>query len=385
MYINRNVEKQLLTLVNQYPVISITGPRQSGKTTLCLNMFKDKKYVSFEDIENRHLFNSDPKGFLENYSDGAIFDEVQKVPEIFSYIQTIVDLKDKNGLFILTGSQQFELFSKISQSLAGRVAIITLLPFAFNEAYNDINEAQLEQVIFKGFYPRIFKENLNITQHYSFYVTTYLERDVRQLINVKDLSLFDIFLRICAGRSGQILNYSSISNECGIDIKTVKNWLSVLEASYVIKILKPYYKNINKRLIKAPKLYFLDSGLLCYLLGIKNIEQLKFHPLFGNIFETFIFSEILKTYYNNVLEPNLYFYRDYKGNEIDIVVDDVSAISQIEIKSAKTVNMDFFKNFKLLSDSGVKIKDSILIYGGNENRKIKNYRIISWKNIESAI
>ena len=385
MYISRTVEKKILELQKQYPIITITGPRQSGKTTLCLNLFKDKKYVSFEDIENIHIFKLDPKGFLENYSDGAIFDEVQRVPEIFSYLQTIVDLKGKNGLFILTGSQQFELLSKITQSLAGRVAIVRLLPFSFREAYTNSMDISIEEVVYTGFYPRIFKEKLNPTQMYSFYVSTYLERDVRQLVNVKDISLFEIFLKICAGRTGQILNYSAISNECGVDIKTVKKWLSVLEASYIIKILRPYYRKLNKRLIKAPKLYFLDTGLICYLLGIKTPEQVRFHPLFGNIFESFVFSEIVKCYYNSIEELNLYFYRDYKGNEVDLVVDEVINLSLIEIKSAKTVNKEFFKNFEYFMKEGYNIKNSALIYGGDENKKIKDYQIISWKYIEEFI
>jgi uncharacterized protein len=384
MYIKREITPSLIKLSKQYPIITITGPRQSGKTTLVKKTFPKKLYVSFEDLDQKQTFEQDPHGFLERFPNGAIFDEVQKVPDIFSYLQGIVDKTDIKGMYILTGSQQFELIENISQSLAGRTAIIKLLPLSIEEVYGD-NAPSLESVIYKGFYPRIFKDKLDPTQALGFYVSSYIERDVRQLINIQNLSLFEVFLKICAGRTGQVLNYAAVASECGIDVKTVKKWLSLLETSYIVRIIRPYYKNLNKRLSKSSKLYFLDVGLVCYLLGIRKLEQLQAHPLFGALFETLVISEVLKKAYNSIIDPSIYYYRDRYAHEVDLVFDHVTSINQIEIKSGKTINKDFFKNMKYLIDSGYPVKLSGLIYGGDDSYKSAGYHIASWKKISKLI
>jgi len=381
MYIKRNLEKQILSLSKLYPVVTITGPRQSGKTTLCQKLFKNKLYISLEDPNNRDFAEKDPKTFLEQSKNGLIIDEIQRVPELMSYIQTIVDKKKQKGLYILTGSQQFELMATLTQSLAGRTAIIKLLPFCYDEIYTKSNPT-IENVLYKGFYPKIHAEKLNPTTELAFYVNTYIERDVRLITNIKNLKTFETFLRICAGRTGQLLNYANISNDLGIDIKTVKAWLAILEASFIIRIVPPYYKNMNKRLVKSPKLYFIDTGLCCYLLGIKKPEQLTGHPLLGSIFETYVFSELFKSIYNKVENDNLYFYRDHRGNEVDVVFDMVTSLTQLEIKLSKTVTSNVFKGLNfLLRQSEYTIDKSYLVYGGDKTFYRNNINIISWRNI----
>jgi len=273
--IKRIVTNELIRLARQYPVVTVTGPRQSGKTTLCKSTFPQKKYVSLENLDLRRAANKDPKQFLQDYPDGAILDEIQRAPDLLSYIQGIVDENNKEGMFILTGSHQFELMDSVNQSLAGRTAVVRLLPFSYGEVYgekktkNDIN-----QILFTGFYPRIFDKKLNPTEALSFYMTTYIERDVRRLVNVKDLSSFQKFITICATRVGQIINYESISNEIGVSNNTIKNWLSILEASFITFRLQPYFNNLGKRLIKSPKLYFTEVGLATYLLGIESEKEI---------------------------------------------------------------------------------------------------------------
>ncbi len=384
MFYKRDVSSHLKRLYKQYPVLTITGPRQSGKTTLCRKLFNTLDYISLEDISNRAFAEDDPREFLNKYSSGVIIDEIQRVPELISSIQTIVDQKNKNSLFVLTGSQQFELMGSITQSLAGRTAIIKLLPFSYNEIYKN-NKYTIEQVLYSGFYPRIFKEKLNPTEMYSFYTNTYLERDVRQILNIQDLKLFENFLKICAGRNGQVVNYSSISDDCGIDHKTVKKWLSTLEASFIIKLLNPYYKNLNKRVIKSPKLYFFDSGLVCYLLGIRNSKQLENHPLIGSIFESYVVSEIWKNYYNNIISDNLYFFRDNRGREVDIIFDKVISLSQLEIKKSSTINASFFKTLEYLKTLYHPVDKSFLIYGGDDSFKRQNTKVVSWRNIKNIL
>ena len=380
--ITREISKKTLQLAKQYPVVTITGPRQSGKTTLCRMLFKKKKYVSLEDIDERNFAMQDPRGFLNRFPDGAVIDEVQRVPDLLSYIQTIVDKKQKEDFFILTGSQQFELLETISQSLAGRTALIKLLPFTFCEAYGSRKRPpSLDKVIYTGFYPRIFDKKLNPTEAMSFYINTYVERDLRMLINVKDLSKFEIFLRLCAGRTGQILNLSSIGNDCGVNHATIKSWIAVLEASYIVKLLRPYYKNFNKRLVKSPKLYFLDTGLASFLLDIQNETQLKTHPLKGHLFESFVISELLKSRFNVGKTDNLYYFRDNIGNEVDLVCDDGYKINQMEIKSGQTISSDFFKGLKYFSALNKDISHSYLIYGGVESYVREGVKITGWRDI----
>ena len=380
--ITREISQKTLQLAKQYPVVTITGPRQSGKTTLCRMLFKKKEYVSLEDIDERSFATQDPRGFLNRFQDGAVLDEVQRVPDLLSYIQTIVDKKKKEGFFILTGSQQFELLETISQSLAGRTALIKLLPFTFYEAYGSRKRPpSLDKVIYTGFYPRIFDKKLNPSEAMSFYINTYVERDLRRLINVKDLSKFEIFLKLCAGRTGQILNLSSIGNDCGVNHATIKSWIAVLEASYIVKLLRPYYKNFNKRLVKSPKLYFLDTGLASFLLDIQNEKQLKTHPLKGHLFESFVVSEMLKMRFNAGKTDNLYYFRDNIGNEVDLICNEGHKVNQIEIKSGQTISGDFFKGLNYFSALNKNISHSYLIYGGLKSYVRKGVNITGWPDI----
>ena len=377
----RSIAEKTKHYASQYPVVTITGPRQSGKTTLVKALFPEKPYVSLEDIENRNQAIQDPKGFLARYPDGAVIDEIQRAPDLFSYIQTIVDEKNKEGLFILTGSQQFEMMETLSQSLAGRTAIVKLLPFSYDEVYKNSPPSDLYNLLYTGFYPRIFDKKLNPTDAMSFYVSTYLERDVRKLINVKDLSLFGNFLKLLAGRSGQILNMNSLSDDCGISHNTIRSWVSLLEESYIIKRVLPYYKNLNKRLIKAPKIHFLDTGLLCYLLGITEPEQLVTHPLRGAIFESYVVSEVYKYYYHHGIPDNIYYFRDYQGHEVDLLIENSLSINLIEIKSTATFQENHLKGLKYFEKIYTGSVTRSLIFGGEESYKYKDTNVLNWKNI----
>ena len=381
MYYPRIISKHIQRLATQYPVVTITGPRQSGKTTLCKKLFADLDYVTLEDLSNRTFASEDPQGFLARYNSGVILDEIQRVPSLLSYIQGVVDVKDQNGLFILTGSQQLELMDSVNQSLAGRTAIAKLLPLSYHEIYRQQETLPaLESVLYYGFYPRIFKENLNPSEMYSFYTNTYLERDIRTIFQVKDLVLFENFLKLCAGRNGQVLNYTALASDCGIDQKTAKQWLSILEASYIIKRLPPYYKNLNKRVIKAPKLYFYDSGLVCYLLGIRSAEQLKLHPLAGAIFESYVLSELWKHSYNKIQQGALYYFRDNRGREVDVVFEEDGDLSQLEIKMGKTIMSKTFSALKYLPTL-IGIRESRLVYGGDDSYQRSGYSVLSWREV----
>ena len=380
--IDRDVAEKTVQLASQYPVVTITGPRQSGKTTLCRMLFEKKAYVSLEDVDDRNFARHDPRGFLGRFPEGAVIDEIQRVPDLLSYIQTIVDRKGKEGLFILTGSQQFELLESITQSLAGRTALVRLLPFTLGEAYgSDLSAVAIDPVLYTGFYPRIFDKHLNPTEAMGFYINTYVERDLRMLINIKDLSQFEIFLKLCAGRTGQILNLSSLGNDCGVNHITIKRWISVLEASYIVKLLRPYYKNFNKRLIKAPKLYFLDTGMACFLLGIRNPAQLASHPLKGALFESFVVAEMLKARFNAGQTDNLFYFRDNIGNEIDLICDHGIHIAPVEIKSGQTVSRDFFKGLKYFSKLTETAMKPWLVYGGDSTFKQQGIRVTSWRDL----
>ncbi len=383
--INRTAEKTLKSLAKSYPALVITGPRQSGKTTITRKVFADKPYVSLEDLDTREFATQDPRGFLEQYSDGAIFDEVQRVPEIFSYLQTKIDADKKMGKFILTGSHQFDLISGITQSLAGRVARLSLLPFSYAELQN-ANKAPktVEELMFKGLYPPIYDRKLDPDIWYDNYVNTYLERDVRQLINIRDLSSFQRFLRMCAARTGQILNLSSLANDCGITHNTAKAWISVLEASYIVYLLQPHHENFNKRIIKSPKLYFYDVGLATWLLNISSSEQLITHASRGALFENWVISELIKQRYNQGKSSNLYFWRDNTGNEVDVLIDQGEKLFPIEIKSGKTVTKDYFKNLnKYMGFAQDKAKKPALIYAGNTGQNRQNCTVIPWKEINN--
>lgn len=380
MYYERDVKNNLIRLSTQYPVITITGPRQSGKSTLCKMTFPDKPYVSLEKTETRNHAINDPNDFLAQYPDGAIIYEIQRAPDLTAYIQEIVDEKNIEGLFILTGSHQFELINSINQSLAGRTAIIKLLPFSYNEIYKDASP-ELDQLLYTGFYPRIFDKKLNPTEASSFYVNTYIERDLHQLINIKDLSIFETFLKLCAARTGQILNIANLANDAGVTHNTAKHWLSILEASYIITLLRPHYKNFNKRIIKSPKLYFWDTGIASFLLNIVSVDHLNNHPLKGSLFETFVVTELFKQSFNNIKTPNFYYWRDNIGNEIDLVLEYTQNQRAIEIKSGKTISSDFFKGTNYYTKINPNSFQPAVIYGGEKNITSNNTRIIGYKLI----
>jgi uncharacterized protein len=379
--IPRSVEKMLPSLIPGYPVITITGPRQSGKTTLARTFFASKPYVSFENPDTREEAQSDPRSFLERYENGAVFDEVQRLPELLSYLQQIVDEGPRSCRFVLTGSQQFGLKSKITQSLAGRTGLIHLLPFSYDELYSFRGEnPAMEAVLFSGLYPPIHDRGLDPQKWYADYVQTYIERDVRSLLNVRDLSAFQLFLKMCAARCGQLINLSGLASDCGITHNTAKEWISILEASYIMFRLMPYFDNLGKRLVKTPKLYFYDSGLATYLLGIKTPEQLSVHAHRGAIFETFIASEIVKSSYHRAETPSLYFWRDRSGNEIDFLIDRGSDLLPIEAKSGKTVASDWFDSLKnWRTFAGKRAKQCLLFYGGDETYSREGVIVTSWR------
>lgn len=381
--IKRILQSKILAYARQYPVVTLIGPRQSGKTTLCKMAFPEKKYFSLEDPDVRDYARRDPRTFLEEaLKKGAVLDEIQRVPELLSYMQTIVDRENKEGLFIVTGSQNFALLHSITQTLAGRTALATLLPFSHAEIYKKNSKLVLYRLLYKGFYPRIHDKKLNPTEALAFYTNTYLERDVRNLLAIRDLSKFEVFLKLCASRTGQILNVAGLGNDCGVTHNTAKSWLSVLEASYIIHFVRPHHRNFRKRLIKSPKLYFVDVGLAAYLLDIHNEEHLANHPLKGALFETFIVSEMLKARLNAGKRSNLYYFRDNIGNEVDLLLDYGAKVKPVEIKLGKTVTKDFFKGLeyyrKLNPEHGDK---GVLLYGGEESHQRSDFDVITYRDI----
>ncbi|MCF6168491.1 ATP-binding protein [Lutibacter sp.] len=367
--IKREAEKIILSLAEQFKAVAIIGPRQSGKTTLVRYIFKNKPYVNFENPDIRLYAMEDPRGFLSNYPDGAVFDEVQRVPEIFSYLQQILDESNNNGLFIITGSNNFLLQETISQSLAGRVGYLKLLPLTLNEIKD--NKSTASQLIFKGFYPSLYSNSIKSSLWYSNYINTYVERDVRLIKNISNLVTFEKFLRLCAGRIGQLLNMNSLAIEIGVDNKTISAWIGVLETSFVLFRLQPYHKNFNKRIVKMPKIYFYDTGLAAALLGIQNSNQLDLHPFRGALFENMIIVDLLKTRFNKAKTNNLYFWRDNVGNEIDVLLDNGATITPIEIKSGQTVTTDYFKGIKYWNKL-TKKEGGYVVYGGTMAQKRSN-------------
>lgn len=391
--IEREISPYLKKLIKKYPVITITGPRQSGKTYLAKNTLINYQYVNLEDLEIRSFAKNDPKGFFKKYPGKLIIDEIQRVPELTSYIQVVTDEKNQSGQFVLTGSQNFQIMDTLSQSLAGRTANLTLLPFSFNEIEKKYKKKDfIDKLIFTGFYPRIYDKRLNPTEMLSSYVASYVERDLKQLSAIKNLDLFQRFMVLCAGRVGQLLNLNNISNDLGVSSNTLKEWLSLLRASYIIFLLQPFHPNINKRLVKSPKLYFYDVGLACYLLGIDNEKQLKTHPLRGQLFENLIVIEVLKHRYNNGLNNNLSFYRDSNSNEIDLIYQTADRFTAIEIKSTNTIRFDkeygrdIFKNIEnIKSIMKNKVKNKVIIYSGDNDYKMQGYEIKNIKSFRSAL
>ncbi len=381
--ITRNAEKIVHELLRGFPVVTITGPRQSGKTTLAQAVFSDKPYASLEDPDVRQAAIDDPRSFLDRFPDGAILDEVQRVPDLLSYLQGWVDADKRMGLFLLTGSQQFGLMSRVSQSLAGRTAFVELLPFSGDELQGaGVEPDTLNEMLFTGGYPPLYDRNLTPGNWFAAYVTAYVERDVRQLLQVQDLEIFQRFVRLCAGRSGQLMNLSSLANESGITHNTAKSWISVLEASYILHQLRPHHKNFNKRLIKTPKLYFYDTGLLCWLLGIQSSAQLVTHPLRGSIFETYAVAELKKVFFNRGEPGDLYFWRDSNGNEVDVLIPIGDKLMPIEIKSGQTVTRDYFTGLnRWLNLAGKAAGDPTLIYGGVESYRRNKIKLLGWNSI----
>ena len=372
----------LIKASQQFPVVSLTGPRQSGKTTLVKKIFPNMVYVSLENPDTLEYALTDPRAFLRQAKDGMIIDEAQRAPELFSYIQGIVDEAGKNGMYVLTGSQNFLLLANISQSLAGRVAIFKLLPFSVEEYGSAFKIPSIEELLLKGMYPRIHTQKLEFGSWFESYITTYLERDVRNLKNIGNLYTFQKFLKLCAGRSGQILNYSSLANDCGISHNTARSWISILEASFIVSILPPYYENFNKRLVKSPKLYFLDTGLLCHLLGIHNVQHYSVHPLRGAVFETFVFSELLKIFLHRGLKKELYYWRDKTGHEIDFVIPLGEKKLALEVKAGKTVHSDFFRNLNFWKKLGGGSNCFILYNGTLEQNRQAGHILPVFKGLE---
>lgn len=392
----RELDVRLKTAASYYPVITLTGPRQSGKTTLVRHVFREHEYLSLEEPDIRHLAMDDPRGFLAQFNGPVILDEVQKASELFSYLQGIADSDGRPGRFVLTGSQNFLLLQGISQSLAGRCAVMHLLPLSMDELFalhpidDDIIKADtaarpgpgLSECIFSGFYPAIHDKTIPPQDWLKNYYQTYLERDVREIANVGDIELFRRFVGLCAGRSGQLLNLSSLASDCGITHTTARRWLSILETSFIVMLLRPYHGNFNKRLIKSPKLYFLDTGLLCYLLRLRSPEDFLIHAMKGAIFETFVIAEIYKRFMHMDRVPDMYFFRDASGHEIDLVIEQDRPIV-IEIKAGETINTDFFKGIEYwmaLTGANKDVSSSYLIYGGNRSLVQKGIHVRSWWN-----
>lgn len=382
--IQRILIKQLQSIARKMPVVSVTGPRQSGKTTFTKQCFPGYDYVNLEHPPTLEKALHDPEHFLKSFKKGLIIDEAQHAPQLFSYIQVFSDESRKSGQYILTGSQNFLLLEKITQSLAGRVAVHHLLPFSIQELRGtSFEKKKFGNYIVKGFYPRLYDKKIPEDEFYSSYIQTYLERDVRQVTAVHNMNAFQKLLKLCAGRTAQMINYASLAVEIGISEKTVRHWLSILETSFVLFFLQPYHRNFRKRIVKTPKLYFTDVGLASYLLGIKTEKQLHDHFAKGALFENMVIADIMKNQINSSMRPQLYFWRDNTGNEIDCLLENASELIPIEIKSGKTIHEDFFKGLKYFQKlAGAKPKNSYLIYGGAESHTRSHGQVIGWNETD---
>lgn len=379
--LQRQITKTILRLLKQYPVLALTGPRQSGKTTLLKEILPHYRYVSLEDTDLRSFASADPKAFLQKYNSQVIFDEVQRVPELFSYIQTIVDASKEMGQFVLTGSQNFNLLEHITQSLSGRVILFKLLPFDFFELKQaNVLPTDWKELLIKGFYPAIYDRNLNPSIYYSNYLQTYIQRDIAQLVNIQDHHKFNNFVKLCAGRVGQILNLSNLAKDAGISQPTAKAWLSMLEKSYIVFLLRPYFENFNKRIIKSPKLYFYDTGLASYLLDIRDVDDIS-QNLKGNLFENLIVSDKYKQNEHQYQLKEYWYWRDSYGHEIDLLLKKGTNFSVFEIKSSKTILPKMIKGLDYFDKiTNGKVNSKTLLYGGNEDEKRTNFIVKSWKN-----
>lgn len=385
--ISREVAPRLKKLARQFPVVSVTGPRQSGKTTLIRELFSDYEYFNLENPNTRRLVEADPAQFIHKNRIKVIFDEIQRVPELLSYIQSTVDEINTPGAYVISGSQNLLLSAAVSQSLAGRVAIVNLLPLSITELENhSLASTNAFEQLGKGFYPRIYDQNINITDFYANYVATYIERDVRQLKNIDNLATFQRFMQLVAGRVGQIFVVADIAGDLGIDAKTVRSWLDILEASYIAYRLPPYFKNFGKRIIKSPKIYFYDTGVLSYLLGIDSQAEMETHFARGQLFENLVVSEIKKTIANFGLNFKPYFWRDRNSQEIDLLIDRGGSMDIIEIKSSSTYRQEYTKAFAYWQ----KLKDAppgkiIVVYSGDQTEKISHHELVPWRRVSSII
>ena len=381
--ITRTAAARLARLAKTFRSVAVVGPRQSGKTTLCRAVFPEKPYVSLENPDTLEFAITDPRGFLSQYKNGAILDEIQRAPLLFSYLQQVLDETKKKGLFILTGSNHFLLQENISQTLSGRIAYLQLLPLSLHEL-KESKKIKTDYVwhILNGGYPEVIAKKIHPADWYSGYINTYIERDVRQLKNINNLLQFTKLLRMCAGRTGQILNLTTLSNDCGIDQKTVAAWISVLQSSFIVYLLKPYHTNFNKRILKTPKLYFYDTGVVCSLLGITEASQITTHAAKGPLFENLIVSELLKERFNTGEADNIFYWRDKTGNEVDILSDRVGKLSAIELKAGETISQDFFKGLDYFSSLNTNTVQQWLVYGGKHEQKRNNGIIIKpWNKL----
>jgi predicted AAA+ superfamily ATPase len=376
----RKLEDHILAFIKSYRCITLVGPRQTGKTTICKKLFKGYEYFSFENPDTRLFFESDPRGFLAGIEKSAVFDEVQKVPDLLSYLQEILDDKKDKRSFILTGSNNLKLSSKVSQTLAGRTKILEVLPLERSEIKLKDRKKNIEDTLFFGSYPRIYDEKLNPYHWCSDYFQTYVEKDIRETIQITNLKSFNNFIRLLAGRVGQLVNYNSLASDAGVSQPTAKAWVNALETTYICFTLAPHFKNFSKRLIKASKVYFYDTGLLCYLLRIQNTTQLKSHPLKGLIFENWVIAEMMKKFKNQALDAPLYFWRDHHGHEVDLVIDNGIDLDLFEIKVSQTFHSDFVKSIKWLNELQEK-EEACCIYGGKKNMSLGKVQIKSWQNL----
>lgn len=381
--ISRIASATALRLSRGFRVVGILGPRQSGKTTLARATFPDKPYVSLELPDQRRAAQEDPRGFLAQYPDGAVLDEAQRAPDLLSYIQVLVDEDPRPGRFVLTGSQNLSLSAHVSQSLAGRIGILELLPFAATElAAAQRLPATLDDALFRGSYPPLYDQQVEVTDWLGAYVQTYVERDVRQLLNVQDLSLFDRFLRLCAANVGQMLSLARLGADCGLPHTTARRWLTVLEASYIVRLLTPHHGNFRKRLVKTPKLYFLDTGLAAHLLGIRRPSELAMHPLRGMLFENWMVAETTKSFLNAAERPPIHFWRDNTGHEVDLIIDRGLKLQPVECKSGATRASDWANGLRWWIDlAGERAGAPVVVYGGDQPCVVSGVRYLPWRDI----
>ncbi len=387
--IDRDLAPLLRRAAESFPAVTLTGPRQSGKSTLCRHTFPDHHYANLERPDTRRYAQEDPRGFLEDLEGGAILDEIQNVPELASWLQVSIDDNPAPGQWILTGSQNFAISETVSQSLAGRSAMLNLLPLTLNESerFGRSRNDSLEQVMIRGGYPRIYQQELDPSDWLASYVATYVERDVRSLANVSDLMTFQRFLGLCAGRSSQVLNYSALANDCGVSQPTAKSWLSILQASFLVFLLPAWSGNIRKRLVRSPRMVIADSGLLCWLLDIRTPDQLRSHPLKGAIFESWVLSEVYKRRHHANEPRGMYFYRDQSGLEVDLVIETTGQRDLIECKAGQTIGHNMTRSLQQLIDllPANSVHSASIVYGGSESQRRQGIGITPWRKLPELI